>query len=60
MQLLPPPEGAGLLHKRCLVLVPPPHVAEHDDQLIHEPHPPFTVIANILMDAKLPNIISKF
>ena len=41
--LVPPPEGEGLLHKRCLVCRPPPQVAEHSDQAVHEPHPPFTV-----------------
>ena len=45
-QSLPPPEGAGLLQNRSLVLRPLPHVTEHDDQEFHEPHPPFTAKRN--------------
>ena len=41
-QLVPPPEGGGLLHKRCLVRTPPPQDAEHELQLDHEPQLPST------------------
>lgn len=42
VQLRPPCAGLGLLQDLDRVFSPLPEVAVHVDQLLHEPHPPFT------------------
>ena len=44
MQLLPPPEGGGLLHFLALVLVPLPQVAEHSEYGPQHPHSPLATM----------------
>ena len=43
-QSAPPNAGAGLLQDLVVFLSPPPHVAEHTDQVPKLDHPPLTVI----------------
>jgi hypothetical protein len=42
-QLFPPLAGAGFVHVRVRVRVPPPHVTEHDPNEPHADHAPFTL-----------------
>ena len=38
----PPSAGAGLVHERDLVFVPPPQDSEHSVKSVHSDHPPST------------------
>ena len=50
LQFSPPWAGAGLLQARFLVLIPPPHLAEHFDQSLHSLHPPLTEVKWFLIN----------
>ena len=39
----PLPTGAGFVHVRLRVWVPPPQVSVHPEYALHRVHPPFTV-----------------
>ena len=43
-QLLPPPDGVGLVHVLVLDICPTPHVLEQDEYVPHSLHWPFTEI----------------
>ena len=45
-QTAPPNAGAGLLQDLVFIWSPPPHVAEHTDQVPKSDHPPSTVTVN--------------
>jgi len=41
-QTAPPNAGVGLLQDLVFICSPPPHVAEHEDQVPKSDHPPLT------------------
>ena len=46
-QTSPPLAGVGLLQGLFLLRLPPPHVTEQVDHVVHSPHPPCTKIKQL-------------
>lgn len=57
-QVVPPPEGGGLVQLRELVCVPPPQLTEHALQALQPVQPPFTAIMVLAVPGSVSSVAS--